>query len=130
MIFGKVNEVEEKEIKTFAFRGKNLPVKGTTIRWLSQVGDPAMPEYGLRFFSVKPGGSIPMHQHEYKQTQVIVSGQLLAGHFDDNGKLIQEKLIGPGDYFFVESMEIHDMKNIGDVDATFFCCICALQNAC
>ena len=130
MIHGNTKNVEKREIKSFPFKGKSLPVVGTTIQWLSQVGDAALPEYGLRLFTMKPGGIIPTHQHEYAQTQVILSGTLLAASYDDNGKVIEEKAFGPGDYFYVGPMEIHGMKNVGLEEATFFCCICALQNAC
>lgn len=130
MIHGNVNTIEAKEIKTFPFKGKSYPVVGTTIRWLSQVGEPALPEYGLRFFTIAAGGSIPMHQHQYAQTQVITSGKLLAASYDDNGKIIEEIEFGPGDYFYVEPMEIHGMKNVGAKEATFFCCICVLQSEC
>ncbi|MGA2670533.1 MAG: cupin domain-containing protein [Dehalococcoidia bacterium] len=130
MIFGNTKDVVAKEIKTFPFKSKSWPVKGTFIQWLSQVGDPAVPEYGLRLFTIKPGGFIPVHQHQYAQTEVMISGKLLAGYYDDNGKVLEEKVIGPGDFFYVPPMEIHGMKNTGKEDAKFYCCICVLGEEC
>ena len=127
MIFGNIDKIEAKEIKTFPFRGKSLPVEGTTIKWLSQVGEAAMPEYGLRLFVIKPGGYIPMHQHDYAQTQIIMSGRLVAAHYNEELEKVEERELNVGDYFYVEPMEIHDMKNTGTEDATFFCCICVLE---
>jgi len=127
MIFGHIKDIEEKEIKSFPFKGKSWPVEGTTIKWLSQIGEPALPEYGLRFFTIKPGGYLPVHQHEYAQTEIIVSGKLVAASYNDNAELIEEREIGPGEYFSVAPMEVHGMKNVGTEDATFFCCICVLD---
>lgn len=126
MIFGNIKDVEEREIKTFPFKGKSWPVKGTTIKWLSRVGDPNMPEYGLRLFTIKPGGYIPEHQHQYVETVIMLTGKLLiAGHKDR--QKIAEREIGPGDYFYVPPMEPHGLKNVGNEPATLFCCICIVS---
>jgi quercetin dioxygenase-like cupin family protein len=124
MVSDNVKNVEEKEIKTFLVKGKMEPVKGTTIKWLSQAGDPSQPKYGLRLFRIKPGGFIPEHQHEYAQTTIIQSGKVLVTGYED-GKRIEKQLV-PGDFSYVPPMEMHGMKNLGDEDVTFFCCICVL----
>ena len=124
MFYNSIKNVEEKEIKTFLVKGKMEPVEGTTVKWLSQAGDPSMPEYGLRLFRIKPGGFIPEHQHEYAQTQIIQSGTILVTGYE-NGKRIEKELV-PGDFFYVPPMEMHGMKNLGNEDVTFFCCICVL----
>jgi len=126
MNFGHIKDVEARPIKTFPYKGKTYPVVGTTVKWLSQVGEPALPEYGLRFFTIEPGGYLSVHQHEYAQTEIIVSGKLVAAHYDNNDKLLEEKEIGVGEYFYVAPMEVHSMKNTGKEPATFFCCICVL----
>jgi quercetin dioxygenase-like cupin family protein len=124
VIYNNIRNVEEKEIKTFLVNGKMEPVKGTTVKWLSKAGDPSMPDYGLRFFRIKPGGFIPEHQHTYAQTQIIQSGKILATGYE-NGKRIEKELV-QGDFCYVPPMEMHGMKNLGDEDVTFFCCICVL----
>jgi hypothetical protein len=50
---------EDVEIKKFPYRGKQLDVKGISIRWLSKHGDDGTgnPEYGLRFFKKVVCGS-------------------------------------------------------------------------
>ena len=128
MIFGNVDKLETKEIKTFLFRGKNLPVERTTIKWLSRVGADTMPEYGLRFFTIKPGGYIPMHQHDYAETLIVTSGKAVAAHYNEGLEKIEESELNIGDYLYVEPMEIHDMKNTHTEDANFFCCICVLKD--
>ena len=126
MNFGHIKDVPAREIKTFPYKSKSYPVVGTTVKWLSQVGEPALPEYGLRLFTIEPGGYLPVHQHEYAQTEIIVSGKLVAAHYDNDDKLLEEREIGPGEFFFVPPMEVHGMKNTGTEPATFFCCICVL----
>ena len=63
-------DCEDKKIDKFPYKGKKLDVIGTSIRWLSEVGDDGhgFPEYGLRFFTIQPGGKIPIHNHFYHQT--------------------------------------------------------------
>jgi hypothetical protein len=58
-------EKEGKKIESFPYRGKPLPVKDVKIQWLTQAGPEDSPEYGLRFFTVGPGGEIPIHNHFY-----------------------------------------------------------------
>jgi quercetin dioxygenase-like cupin family protein len=51
------------------------PVEGTTVKWLSRVGDPSITEYGLRLFVIKPGGFIPEHQHQpslWKEDRILI----------------------------------------------------------
>lgn len=54
-------ECEEQQIERFPYKGRQLEVIGTSIRWLSQHGEDenGIPEYGLRFFTIQPGGRFP-----------------------------------------------------------------------
>jgi len=121
MFSNNINEVEEREITTYSYKGKDMHVEGTTIKWLSQAGDASNPEYGLRLFTIKPGGYIPEHQHQYVQTEIMLTGKLLFTGYQDGQQV--EREIGPGDYCYVPPMEPHGMKNVGNEPATFFCCI-------
>jgi hypothetical protein len=51
-------ECEDKKIAQFPYRGEMHDVTGTSVRWLSKSGDDGhgYPEYGLRFFTIQPGG--------------------------------------------------------------------------
>jgi len=117
---------EAKKIESFPYKGKMLEVKNVWIKWLSQVGpDEESPDYGLRFFTVGPGGNIPIHQHFYVQTMYILSGELVvASHDSGTDKKREEKRVGPHDFVFVPSMEPHSMFNpSASEEATFLCCI-------
>lgn len=113
-------------IESYPYKGRPLPVKNVKITWLSQAGpDKESPEYGLRFFTVGPGGDIPIHQHLYVQTMYILSGQLLvASHDPETDQMAEKKMVGPNDLVFVPSMEPHSMRNTSNSEeATFLCCI-------
>ncbi|MFH1351252.1 MAG: cupin domain-containing protein [Pseudomonadota bacterium] len=120
-----VNDREGSKIETFPYRGKPYAVKDVWIKWLSQAGPDGYPEYGLRFFTVGPGGEIPIHNHFYVQTMYIMSGHLVVASYDgETDEIIEEKTVGPNDVVFIPSMEPHSAKNRSDIEkATFLCCI-------
>lgn len=119
-------ECEEAKIEKFPFKGKMNDVTGTTIRWLSRHGDDGTgyPEYGLRFFTIHPGGEIPIHNHFYHQTMYILSGQVECSQYDlETEDIVEKRIIGSGNFIYVPSIEPHGIKNIGDEPVTFLCCI-------
>ena len=119
-------DCKEVKVDKFPFKGGMRDVTGTSIRWLSQYGDDGTgyPEYGLRHFTIQPGGEIPIHNHFYHQTMYILTGRAECWQFDlETEEKMQTKLTGPGDFIYVPSMEPHGMKNAGDEPLTFLCCI-------
>jgi len=119
-------ECEDVKIDRFPFKGKMLPVIGTSIRWLSRHGDDGTgyPEYGLRYFTIQPGGQIPIHNHFYHQTMFILTGTAECFQYDlATEQIVRQKVTVPGDFIYIPSMEPHSMKNIGDTPLTFLCCI-------
>ena len=88
-------DVEEQKIEKFPFKGKMNDVIGTSVRWLSRQGDDGhgYPEYGLRFFTIQPGGQIPIHNHFYHQTMFILSGTFECWGFDTETDELVEKVI-------------------------------------
>ena len=125
MIVKNAKAVQEKQITSYPYKGKPLPVKETYIRWLSQAGPKDSPEYGLRFFTLGPGGAIPIHNHQYYQTMYILSGQLaVTSYASATDTAIEEKTMHAGDFVFVPSMEPHSIRNLSSTEnATFLCCI-------
>ncbi len=127
MEIGHWKNCADVKIEKFPYKGKQLDVVGTSVRWLSKYGDDGhgYPEYGLRFFTIQPGGQIPIHNHFYIQTMYILKGKFECWWFDPETDELKEKMIAaPGDFIYVPSMEPHGMKNIGSEAATFLCCIC------
>lgn len=120
-----VNDRKDSKIESYPYKGKPLEVKAVWIRWLSQAGPEDSPEYGLRFFTIGPGGYIPIHNHLYHQTMYILKGRLsVMSHDPQTDEVVQEKVMGPNDLVYVPTMEPHSMKNLSDTeDATFLCCI-------
>ncbi|NNF98573.1 MAG: cupin domain-containing protein [Desulfobacteraceae bacterium] len=118
---------EDVKIDQFPYRGKMHDVIGTSIRWLSKYGDDGTgyPDYGLRFFTIQPGGQIPIHSHFYHQTMYILTGNLECYAYNaESDELQNTTKCGPGSSIFAPSMEPHGMKNIGEEPVTFLCCIC------
>ena len=126
----KVNhykEVEDVIIDKFPYKGDLLEVIGTSVRWLSKYGDDGhgYPEYGLRYFTIQPGGQIPIHNHFYHQTMFILDGEFECWAFDsDSDEMVEKHSCGPGSSIFVPSMEPHGMKNVSKEPGHFLCCIC------
>jgi quercetin dioxygenase-like cupin family protein len=117
---------EDVKIESFPFKGRMLEVKGTSIRWLSRYGDDGngYPEYGLRYFTVEPGGEIPIHNHFYHQTMYILKGKFECYEFDFETEAVTQKAItGPDEFIYVKSMVPHGMKNIGNEPGAFLCAI-------
>ena len=120
-------DCEDVKIDKFPYKGKMNDVIGTSIRWLSKHGDDGNgnPEYGLRFFTIQPGGQIPVHNHFYHQTMYIVAGEFECWEFDpETDEIAQKKICGPGTSIYLPSLEPHGMKNISDEPGMFLCCIC------
>ena len=128
MIAKNVKNVEGIQVKQAPFKGEPQAVTGVTIRWLSKVGKDASggPEYGLRHFTVAPGGVIPCHDHFYLQTMYIESGQFECFAYDpDTEEVTDSKICGPGDWVYSSAHEPHGMRNMSDTEpGTFLCCIC------
>jgi mannose-6-phosphate isomerase-like protein (cupin superfamily) len=125
MIVKNAMDVTDNKIDTYPYKGKPLKVKETSIRWLSQAGPADSPEYGLRFFTMGPGGNIPIHNHFYIQTMYILSGSIsVVSHRLEDDAVVEEKTMGPNDFVFIPSMEPHSMRNLSETEpATFLCCI-------
>ena len=122
-------ECEDKKIDKFPYKGDMMDVVGTSVRWLSKSGDDGhgYPEYGLRYFTIQPGGHIPIHNHFYHQTMYIVEGEFECWSFDlETDALRFKKICGPGCSIYIPSMAPHGMRNVTDKPGSFLCCICNL----
>ena len=124
MIAKNVLEFDAQKVKTAPYKGQDLKVEGVTIRWLSKVIGKDGIEYGLRYFTVEPGGEIPIHNHFYHQTMYIVSGEFECRTFDpETDEMVEKQLCTSGDAVYSASMEPHGMKNLGSEPGSFVCCI-------
>ena len=125
MILLRGEDCPQRKIEEFPYKGKALPVKNVWIQWVSQAGPAESPEYGLRVFTVGPGGEIPIHNHGYYQTMYILTGRLIMTSYDIKTDVkVLEKEIGPGEAAFIPTMEPHSISNPSQTEpATFLCCI-------
>jgi quercetin dioxygenase-like cupin family protein len=127
MIAVAKEEVKATPVQSVVYKGATRTVRDVTIQWLSQAGkDPrGAPAYGLRLFTVGPGGEIPTHSHEYVQTMYILSGSFECWIEDpETDKIVDRRIVGPNDVVYVPGEEPHGMRNTSDTErGTFLCCI-------
>jgi len=90
--------------------------EGVTIRWLISKKNGA-PNFAMRFFEVQPGGSTPLHTHEWEHEVYILNG---TGNVWKDGA---EHPVGPGTAILVSPMEEHRFSNTGDTVLQFLCMI-------
>jgi quercetin dioxygenase-like cupin family protein len=89
----------------------------TEIAWLIDRHDGA-PNFELRKFTIKPGGSIPKHYHpDIEHEQYVLSGSYEVGVGDKVHK------VGEGDSLFIPAKTVHWYTNTGKKDAEFLCII-------
>jgi len=108
MVVKKKGEVVAEQVKT--------AVK-TEIEWLIDRNDGA-PNFELRKFRIKPGGSIPRHYHpNIEHEQYVLAGDYEVG--------LGEKVyrVKAGDSLFVPAGTIHWYENRGKEDAEFLCVV-------
>ncbi|MFQ6126313.1 MAG: cupin domain-containing protein [Candidatus Heimdallarchaeota archaeon] len=110
MIIGNYKDVKLETIDHL------LPgTKGAKIRWL--IGDDVGKNSLLRRYDFEPNATIPLHQHSHEHEMYILEGQ--GAVIGKDG----EKTVGPGDFVYIESNEIHGFKNKSDTEPFVFLCI-------
>lgn len=102
--------------------GKVRPLKvdravKTEIEWLVDRHDGA-PNFEMRRFKIKPGGSITKHYHpDIEHEQYVLKGRYKVGI---GNKVHQVK---PGDSIYIPQGTPHWYKNPGKVTAEFLCIV-------
>ncbi|RLF77937.1 cupin domain-containing protein [Palaeococcus sp. (in: euryarchaeotes)] len=109
-------DVEEKEV---TLEG----VKNTTIRWLvsPKVG---AKNFAMRYFVIKKGGTIPIHQHDWEHEIFVIKGE---GYLTTDGKNLIKAV--PGSFFYVPPNEPHGYINEDSETFEFLCIIPAKKEA-
>ncbi|MDE1854049.1 MAG: cupin domain-containing protein [Thaumarchaeota archaeon] len=89
----------------------------TEIQWLVDRHDGA-PNFEMRKFTIKPGGSIPRHYHpDIEHEQYVLKGKYRIGIGD---KVRQVKA---GDSIYIPAGTPHWYKNSGRENAEFICIV-------
>ena len=87
------------------------------IEWLVDRHDGA-PNFEMRRFTIKPGGSIPKHYHpEIEHEQYVLKGRYMVGI----GDKVHE--VSAGDSIFIPKGTTHWYQNTGKVNAEFLCIV-------
>lgn len=89
----------------------------TEIQWLIDRNDGA-PNFELRKFRIRPGGSIPKHYHpDIEHEQYVLAGHYQIGMGEELHRL------KAGDSVYVPAGTIHWYINSGKEDAEFLCIV-------
>ncbi len=89
----------------------------TEIEWLVDRHDGA-PNFEMRRFTVKPGGSIPRHYHpDIEHEQYVLKGRYKIGI----GDKVHE--VKAGDSVYIPAGTPHWYRNTGKVNAEFLCVV-------
>ncbi len=96
----------------------NVPVNDTYIQWLITKEKDGAPNFAMRRFLLKPGGSIGLHGHWNEHEIFILSGEGIM--FGDDGV---EHEVSSGTFIFVPGDEPHGYRNDGDEDFVFLCMV-------
>jgi len=75
-------------------------------------------ELVLRYFAVAPGGATPYHSHDFPHLVKIEAGRGVAVDADGG-----EHPVVTGDYVYVDSNEVHNLKNTGGEPFEFVCIV-------
>lgn len=108
----KLKKADEVKIEEVRMDG----VSNTQIQWLASKFDGA-PNFAMRRFIIKPGGSIGLHDHPWEHEIYILKGSGTA--YTDKERVD----IGPGDVIFMPGDEPHGYDNTGEEDLMFICMV-------
>ncbi|GGP19139.1 cupin [Thermocladium modestius] len=111
MLFGSIRDVPSSDVGS-TIRG----TRGFRIQWLI-TKENGSSKYAVRRFTVEPGGRMPLHKHKYTEAVVILRGALRVRINEE------ERVLGPGDFFFTGPGEPHSIENAGRDEAEFICTI-------
>ncbi len=118
MLKKNYKDVEEKE----AVLADGTKVEGIYIRWLIDETLGAK-NFAMRRVEVKPGLSVPLHNHQEEHEIFILSG---TGRFSNDKNDVEIAI--EGDFVFIPSEEKHSIENIGEDKLIFLCLIPYLKD--
>jgi quercetin dioxygenase-like cupin family protein len=113
MLKKNYSEVEEKE----AVLTDGTKVEGIYIRWLIDETLGAK-NFAMRRIEIKPGLSVPLHNHPEEHEIYILSGS--GKFFNDKNDVEIAKV---GDFVYIPSNEKHSIENVGEDKLIFLCLI-------
>ncbi len=90
--------------------------KGVTVQVLLGPKD-GVPTFAMRMFELAPGGHTPYHSHPFEHEVIVMSGQIGIVASGNNYPL------NIGDVILVEPDEIHQFRNLSDIDSAKMICM-------
>ncbi|MDD2522841.1 MAG: cupin domain-containing protein [Anaerolineaceae bacterium] len=81
------------------------------------ISDQEAPNFAMRKFTIRPGGSMPLHINLVEHEQYVLNGKALLRIED----VIHE--VQPGDVVFIPAKVPHSYESVGDEAFEFLCLI-------
>ncbi len=107
-VIRSINEATEHEVEN---------TRGTSIQILLGPED-GVPNFATRCFTIKPGGRIPSHRHDFiEHEQVVLAGEMVLG-LDDKEVTVKE-----GDSVFIPAYVAHWYENRSELEVKFICVV-------
>lgn len=119
MIVRNIKDVEVVKVTEVQYQGELHEVKGTSLKWMvhSALGGPEYKHnYAIRYFTIEPGGIVPMHSHDYVQAAFLLSGKLIITTDKE------ERKAESGDVVYIASYEPHEFENVSQTEKAIFTC--------
>jgi len=105
----RASEVEAKPVT-------EAGATGATVRWLLSRPEGA-PSFAMRMFELEPGGSTPLHTHDWEHQVFILAGQAEVVTASDAVP------VAAGNAVLVLPNERHQFRNTAGATARFLCMI-------
>jgi len=107
MYVTSVDKVEEKELKLEG-------AQGVKVKYLLNE-DVGAKKVQLRLFIIDVGGYTPLEKHKHEHEVFILQGKAVVRGGE------KEVMVKEGDVIFIQSWELHQIRNVGDEKLKFLC---------
>ena len=107
-----ITDVDSVKVEKVSMEG----AKGSYIQWLIDESKGAR-NFAMRRFTIKPGGTIPIHSHWYEHEIYVLKGGGILGAGN------KEYRVKEGNVIFVPPHIKHWYRNDGNEDWVFLCMI-------
>ncbi|MHA1410821.1 MAG: cupin domain-containing protein [Candidatus Odinarchaeia archaeon] len=108
-----VKKIDEIKTELVTMNG----VKDTYIQWLINKENAGAKNFAMRRFTIKPGGEIGVHSHDWEHEIYVLKGKGKLGAGDESANVHEDMVI------YVPPNIDHWYKNTGKEDLVFLCMI-------
>ncbi len=116
MIMALISSIEDIPMEKAGMA--DVEVTDTYIQWLLNKERDGVPNFAMRRFVMKPGGTIGLHHHPNEHEIYIIGGEGIV-----YGPDLVEHVVRPGNFLYVPPDEPHGYRNDGSEAFVFLCMV-------